>query len=453
MGSLLISQGAASHALDNWFGRLVPDCTAAGILEQTEANWQSGDISGAISLTREAALTRCDQCDGRCSLYGRLQQALCLSSIRRIETARAVMSRISPATAGHDGPDIAAIMTLVGAYIALITGDLAAAADQSESGLRLAGEAGMVAWTPLGNFVLATTALRRGELSTALHYADRLKEDAVFGRKMLPVAQAAWVVAQITEVEKGCEQAAGLARELLGSESATRSLLATDPAAIPGLIRLMVNSRQLGAASRGVSLAVRLAAENPYAASARTSALHATGILEMDPGHLSQAAREHVDPWARASAFEDLAETLSREGGQIADAAETFRLALLSYADMGAHHDLSRVRSRLRRIDHKAPAAAGGWPPSHIPGLTDTEYAVAKLVASGLTNEEAARQMFLSRHTVAFHLRKIFRKLSLKSRLELAIMWNALDGDPTREQEDTRPAAGPDGSRRCRPPR
>jgi DNA-binding CsgD family transcriptional regulator len=245
---------------------------------------------------------------------------------------------------------------------------------------------------------------------------------------MLPVAQAAWVVAQITEAEKGCEQAADLGRELLDSESATRSLLATDPAAVPGLIRLMVSSGQPGAASRGVSLAVRLAAENPGAGSARTSALHATGILEMDPGRLRQAAHEHVDPWARACAFEDLAETLGREGGQDADAAEAFRLALLSYADMGAHHDLSRVRSRLRRIDRTAPVAAGIWPRSRIPGLTDTEYAVAKLVSNGLTNEEAARQMFLSRHTVAFHLRKIFQKLSLKSRLELAIMWNALDG-------------------------
>jgi DNA-binding CsgD family transcriptional regulator len=60
--------------------------------------------------------------------------------------------------------------------------------------------------------------------------------------------------------------------------------------------------------------------------------------------------------------------------------------------------------------------------------LTDTEYAVAELVAGGLTNAEVAGKMFLSRHTVAFHLRKIFQKVGAKSRIELAVMWKQLVG-------------------------
>ena len=52
-------------------------------------------------------------------------------------------------------------------------------------------------------------------------------------------------------------------------------------------------------------------------------------------------------------------------------------------------------------------------------GLTDTEQATARLVAEGLTNQRIADQMFISTHTVAFHLRQVFRKLDIRSRVDL----------------------------------
>lgn len=51
--------------------------------------------------------------------------------------------------------------------------------------------------------------------------------------------------------------------------------------------------------------------------------------------------------------------------------------------------------------------------------LTDSERAVATLVAVGLTNREVAEQIFVSPHTVSFHLRKIYRKYDVRSRVEL----------------------------------
>ena len=45
---------------------------------------------------------------------------------------------------------------------------------------------------------------------------------------------------------------------------------------------------------------------------------------------------------------------------------------------------------------------------------------MAELVSQGLTNQQAADQMFISVHTVAFHLRQVFRKLDISSRVELA---------------------------------
>jgi DNA-binding CsgD family transcriptional regulator len=51
--------------------------------------------------------------------------------------------------------------------------------------------------------------------------------------------------------------------------------------------------------------------------------------------------------------------------------------------------------------------------------LTETEQSVAALVAEGLSNQQVATRMFLSRHTVDFHLRHIFRKLGISSRVAL----------------------------------
>lgn len=52
--------------------------------------------------------------------------------------------------------------------------------------------------------------------------------------------------------------------------------------------------------------------------------------------------------------------------------------------------------------------------------LTDTERSVATLVAQGLTNPQVGAQMFVSPHTVKFHLRQVFRKLEITSRVDLA---------------------------------
>jgi len=51
--------------------------------------------------------------------------------------------------------------------------------------------------------------------------------------------------------------------------------------------------------------------------------------------------------------------------------------------------------------------------------LTDTEETVTDLVARGLTNREVGEHLFISRHTVDFHLRSIFRKLDVNSRVDL----------------------------------
>ncbi|HEX6521882.1 MAG TPA: LuxR C-terminal-related transcriptional regulator [Streptosporangiaceae bacterium] len=82
----------------------------------------------------------------------------------------------------------------------------------------------------------------------------------------------------------------------------------------------------------------------------------------------------------------------------------------------------------LLRIDPEQPPAAAGssaaQPRRQRPAygwgsLTGAERSVATVIAEGATNREAAARLFLSRHTIDFHLRQIFRKLQVNSRVEL----------------------------------
>jgi DNA-binding CsgD family transcriptional regulator len=54
------------------------------------------------------------------------------------------------------------------------------------------------------------------------------------------------------------------------------------------------------------------------------------------------------------------------------------------------------------------------------PELTESEFAVVSLVAQGATNREVAERLYLSPYTVNSHLRHVFGKLGIRSRVELA---------------------------------
>ncbi|WP_405097813.1 LuxR C-terminal-related transcriptional regulator [Micromonospora sp. NBC_01412] len=396
------------------------------MLAQARASWRSGDLGLGLSYTEAATLTSCDRCGEPCALHARLQQALLYTLIRRTGAAQQIIDEVRASPALIEHRKSAAIATLVEAKIKLANGDIAGAASQSKIGMQLANEAHQTTWTPLGNAILATTALRCGELLKSIHHANQLKEDAVFGREILPTGQAMWIVIQIAEAEKGPEQAASLAGKVLESEAAVCSLLADEPAAIPWLVRLLIGQGQTDLAGCGVQLSERVATENPEIPELRAATAHAAGLLARDVEEIRLAAEAHTDPWARALAIEDIGLVLAEDDEENPEAVKNLDLAMRSFAEMGSLRDSSRVRSKLRGLKSNPEPQARFWPSSGIRGLTDTEYAVARLVSIGLTNGQAAAQMFLSRHTVAFHLRKIFQKIGVKSRLELAVMWNEL---------------------------
>jgi DNA-binding CsgD family transcriptional regulator len=88
------------------------------------------------------------------------------------------------------------------------------------------------------------------------------------------------------------------------------------------------------------------------------------------------------------------------------------------------------VRRRLlelgiRRRRRARPRPGAGWG-----GLTAAELAVVRLVAEGATNRQAAERLFLSPHTVSSHLRHAFEKLTIRSRVELAMLYAEREAEP-----------------------
>jgi DNA-binding CsgD family transcriptional regulator len=62
--------------------------------------------------------------------------------------------------------------------------------------------------------------------------------------------------------------------------------------------------------------------------------------------------------------------------------------------------------------------------------MTKSELAVAQLAADGLTNREIGERLFISPHTVNTHLRQVFAKLEVNSRVDLARLTTERGGEP-----------------------
>jgi DNA-binding NarL/FixJ family response regulator len=75
-----------------------------------------------------------------------------------------------------------------------------------------------------------------------------------------------------------------------------------------------------------------------------------------------------------------------------------------------------RARAELRATGDRVSKRVGG--PDNQ--LTPQESQIAQLVADGLANREIATRLFISPNTVEYHLQKVFRKLGISSRTQLA---------------------------------
>jgi DNA-binding CsgD family transcriptional regulator len=306
-------------------------------------------------------------------------------------------------------------------------------------------------WGPYGLYDLAAVESAAGNLSEA---------DALLGRAMEAARDSedahveSWIFYRLALVATWLGRA-GDAREAAGR----RLDVAGRRGERPGIARarsvlglLALSEGDAGAAARELAEAARLLAEMGFAHPGAVPALpdgiealawqarsrqpaRSSGGSSGRPGRSGAPGRspppsEAAGSWrSRAALLESGAAGFRRLGflpdaaraelllgrallraGRRTAAAEALSTSLERFSAMGAVLWEARAAEELERV-----------PPGRVAGeLTPTEKRVAGLVAKGLKNREIAETLFLSVATVEAHLTRIYRKLDIRSRSELA---------------------------------
>jgi DNA-binding CsgD family transcriptional regulator len=294
--------------------------------------------------------------------------------------------------------------------------------------VRNSGDAAVL--TALGRVALHTGNQRQSGMCA------RTARQAVHTLPPEPRQHAAWLIAVLQMAAGDAHGARAVLTEGRDADMPVLPRFWADPGDPPQLVRIALACGDNQLAAEAVAIAERRSRRNPGIASLEAAAAHARGLRDDDiPGlrHAVQGFARGPRLLARTSATEDLGRLLIRSG-ETAEGIRWLNEALDLYAGMGASWDAARVRGRLRRLGIRrnlsSARSAPGWA-----GLTDSELAVIRLVAAGQTNRQIAAQLFLSPNTIGSHLRRVFGKLGVTSRVELVRMFLSHQQDAAASAE------------------
>ncbi|HUQ55057.1 helix-turn-helix transcriptional regulator [Lentzea sp.] len=257
--------------------------------------------------------------------------------------------------------------------------------------------------------ILALLAALRGDTETALHRIDTATEHITERGLTRPGTFGAWAFACVDLARD--RPADALDRLRLHHGHAGIKVMAA-----PHLVEAAVACGKPSTGDRAFERYERWAGATGSAA--RLALSHRChGLLETGTAdeHFEEAIRLHR---ASGTALE-LAKTellygnRLRRGRRPKAAREHLRDAVRIFESYQADHWVERARAELR-----AAGDSTGERKDHS-DLTPQQAQIATLVAEGATNREIAARLFLSHRTVEHHLRNIFARLGVRSRVEL----------------------------------
>lgn len=270
---------------------------------------------------------------------------------------------------------------------------------------------------------LAMFAALTGDAELCRERAATARAHALAHGLGLPAALAQWALAELDLGAGRFDRAAARLRALAGF----------GPGHGHRAIRHLATPHYVEAAARTGDTRVARAAHADYdrwaqaVRSADDLALSARCKALLTPGaEAAEHYREALDLHARGTRDFERARTELLFGGTLrrlrrrTEARDRLHSALEAFTAFGAPHYADLARAELRALG--APAApAAETPPSAAPGasLTAQQLLVARMAAEGATNREIAARLALSPRTIDHHLRGVFTRLGIRSRIEL----------------------------------
>jgi DNA-binding CsgD family transcriptional regulator len=290
-----------------------------------------------------------------------------------------------------------------------------------------------------------TIAAFRGRGADTDAVTEAAAADAQRGQKADGLSYVQWVTALLYNGLGRYEQALATAQQASQGSPAQRF-------SIWGLVELVEAAARSGAPGRAADALQRLVETTRASGTDWARGIEARSRALVSDGEAAEDLyREAIDCLGRAGLRTDLArarllygEWLRRQRRR-RDACDQLGGAYEFFDSTDAAAFAERARIELRASGgHATERAVDTRDP-----LTAQEGLVARLASEGASNPEIAAQMFISRATVAYHLRKVFIKLDISSRNQLARALPAQQssGAPGPSQglfpEDPRAAAGP----------
>jgi DNA-binding CsgD family transcriptional regulator len=392
---------------------------AAALVAHAVSAWDRGKIGEGLELLRDAVRHGKGISPDVRHVQPLLLLAAALVDLRHLDEAENVLQAADNQPL-HGGLAQAAV-SILRARIHLATGRLDEAAAAGQAALATSEALGAWGYASTAHSVLGVIALRRGDVAAAEHHiASRPALNPHFPG-LYARAETTMAEAQVNEARHGPAAAIGRIRQACADLPVHRGILLGDPAIAAWVVRSALAAGDGELAALAARTTEALARDNPGHPAITAAAAHSIGLVGRDPARLAQAAAQYTDLWAKASAAEDLGVLHARQSDRD-QAVDHLTQAIGAYKLTSAAADMARVRRRLRELGvrHRYWTRTADRPVTGWLSLTDTERTASELVAEGLNNRQVAERMYISVHTVAFHMRQVFRKLNIGSRVELA---------------------------------
>ena len=377
-------------------------------LAGSEALVRLGRMGDAVRYaTESAALSR--RIAGGTTVEPRIWLARALSGTDQLDEAQGHCEDVLCEIAEHGNVAMLPAAHAVRARVLLVRGQLGDAATEAQAGVVAAEATGVTQASAELLAMLAFVAAVRGDDEMAAQATDRcagLVSDGIADGGHLDLVRA-------TASLPGC-------RALVDTLGAGLGPLVADPGIAPLLARTLLLADDRRRARIILDAATQLAALNPRVPGWGASRLHVTGLIGGDSGAMREAARRFTGVgrhFAAAMALADAALAGSRRGDP--NAGPWLDESIRALRAMGATAVVADLARRGAAVSgsgsRRGDRTAFGWN-----SLTGAELRVVTLAATGASNKEIARQLWLSPHTVGTHVRHALDKLGLRSRVEMA---------------------------------